>query len=109
MCQLGIYLMRQQGILGTDRDGKVNLVFEMSQPLDIEVFLYSTNISISNKYLELCIMKPVVHNFLILIIQPPHSGLYGLDLHGAPKGTFSSVLHSQLPIIGKFLIKSTIN
>ena len=75
----------KQGILGTDREGKVNLVFEMSQPLDIEAYLYSSDLSINSKYLELCILKRVVHNFLILIIQPPHPGIYGLDLHGAPK------------------------
>ena len=28
-----------KGVLGTDREGKVNLVFEMLQPLDIEVYL----------------------------------------------------------------------
>ena len=96
----------KQGILGTDREGRINLVFEMLQPLDIEAYLYSTDASISNKCLELCMLKRVVHNFLIFIINPPHSGLYGLDLHGTPKGTFSSLLHSQLPPIGKFLIKS---
>lgn len=95
----------KQGILGTDREGKLNLVFEMSQPLDIEAYLYSSDQSISSKCLELCILKRVVHNFLIIIINPPHAGLYGLDLHGAPKGTFNSLLHSQLPPIGKFLIK----
>lgn len=96
----------KQGIIGTDREGKVNLVFEMSQPLDIEVYLYSSDLSINSKYLELCILKRVVHNFLILIIQPPHAGIYGLDLHGAPKGSFSPILHSQLPPIGRYLIKS---
>ena len=107
MSQLGLSCHDyKQGILGTDRDGKVNLVFEMSQPLDIEAYLYSSDVSISSKYLELCILKRVVHNFLILVIQPPHSGLYGLDLHGAPKGSFSPILHTQLPPIGKYLIKS---
>jgi hypothetical protein len=95
----------KQGVLGTDREGRVNLVFEMMQPLDIEAYLYSSDPSISTKYLELCLLKRVVHNFLILIINPPHAGLYGLDLHGAPKGTFNSILHSQMPQIGKFLIK----
>lgn len=95
-----------KGVLGTDREGKVNLVFEMLQPLDLEVYLYSSDVSISSKFLELCILKRVVHNFLIVIIYPPHPGLYGLDLHGAPKGTFNSLLHSQLPPIGKYLIKS---
>ncbi len=96
----------KQGILGTDREGKLNLVFELSQPLDIEAYLYSSDQSISLKCLELCMLKRVVHNFLILIINPPHPGLYGLDLHGAPKGTFNSLVHNQLPPIGKFLIKS---
>jgi hypothetical protein len=95
-----------KGVLGTDREGKVNLVFEMLQPLDIEVYLYSSDVSISSKFLELCILKRVVHNFLIVIIYPPHPGLYGLDLHGAPRGTFNSLLHSQLPPLGKYLIKS---
>ena len=96
-----------KGVLGTDREGKVNLVFEMLQPLDIEVYLYSSDHSISSKFLELCILKRVVHNFLILIIYPPHPGLYGLDIHGAPKGTsINSLLHSQLPALGKYLIKS---
>jgi hypothetical protein len=96
----------KQGILGTDREGKLNLVFELSQPLDIEAYLYSSDQSISLKCLELCMLKRVVHNFLILIINPPHPGLYGLDLHGAPKGTFNSLVHNQLPPIGKYLIKS---
>jgi hypothetical protein len=96
----------KQGVLGTDREGRINLVFEMAQPLDIEAYLYSSDPSISSKYLELCMLKRIVHNFLILIINPPHAGLYGLDLHGASKGTFNSLLHSQLPPIGKFLIKS---
>lgn len=95
----------KQGILGTDKEGKLNIVFEMSQPLDIEAYLYSSDQSINSKFLELCILKRVVHNFLILIINPPHVGLYGLDLHGAPKGTSNSILHSQLPPIGKYLIK----
>ncbi len=95
-----------KGIIGTDREGKVNLVFEMLQPLDVEFYLYSSDASISSKFLELCILKRVVHNFLILILYPPHPGLYGLDLHGAPRGTFNSLLHSQLPPIGKYLIKS---
>jgi len=98
----------KQGVIGTDREGKVNLVFEMSQPLDVEAYLYSTDPSISSRYLELCILKRVVHNFLILIINPPHAGLYGLDLHGAAKGSYYSMQqqHSQLPPIGKYLIKS---
>lgn len=96
----------KQGILGTDREGKLNLVFEMQQPLDIEAYLYSTDPTISSKCLELCILKRVVYNFLVLIINPPHEGLYGLDLHGAPKGSYNPILNSQLPPIGKFLIKS---
>jgi hypothetical protein len=97
----------KQGVLGTDREGKVNLVFEMSQPLDIEAYLYSFDPSISSRYLELCILKRVVHNFLILIINPPHAGLYGLDLHGSSKGSYNTSLqqHSLLPPIGKYLIK----
>ena len=95
-----------RGILGTDCEGRVNLVFEMTQLLDVEAYLYSSDETISSKFLELCILKRVVHNFLIFIIYPPHHGLYGLDLHGAPKGTFNSLLHSQLPPIGKYLIKS---
>jgi hypothetical protein len=96
------------GVLGTDREGKLKLIFSMTQPLDIEAYLYSTDQSISNKVLELCMLKRIVDNFLILIINPPHAGLYGLDLHGAPKGTFhsSSFFQNQLPPIGKFLIKS---
>lgn len=97
----------KQGILGTDREGKLNLVFEMSQPLDIEAYLYSSDQSISSKCLELCMLKRVVHNFLILIINPPHPGLYGLDLHGAQRGSFNSLVHgTQLPPVAKFLIKS---
>lgn len=95
----------KQGILGTDRDGKLNLVFEMSQPLDVEAYLYASDPSIGTKCLELSILKRVVSNFLIIIINPPHPGLYGLDLHGAPRGTSTSFLHSQLPPIGKYLIK----
>ena len=78
----------------------------MSQPLDIEASLYSSDAEISTKFLELCILKRVVSNFLIFVINPPHPGLYGLDIHGAPKGQFNSLLHSQLPGIGKYLIKS---
>ncbi len=80
----------------------------MSQPLDVEACLYSSDPSISDKYLELCVLKRTVHNFLILIVQPPHPGLYGLDLHAAPKNTFSPMpaLHAQLPPVGKYLIKS---
>lgn len=97
----------KQGVLGTDREGKLNLVFEMSQPLEVEAYLYSSDASINSKYLELCMLKRIVHNFLIIIINPPHAGLYGLDLHGATKGAFNSMLSSQpLPAIGKFLIKS---
>lgn len=96
----------KQGVLGTDRDGKLNLVFEMSQPLDLEAYLYSADPSISSKCLELCMLKRIVHNFIILIINPPHAGLYGLDLHAAPKGTSNTILGSQLPPIGKFLIKA---
>ncbi len=97
-----------QGVLGPDRDGKVHLVFEMSQPLDVEAFLYSSDPSISDKYLELCVLKRTVHNFLVLIVQPPHPGLYGLDLHASPKNTFSPIpsIHTQLPPVGKYLIKS---
>lgn len=96
----------KQGVLGTDRDGKLNLVFEMTQPLDVEAYLYSTDPSISSKCLELCMLKRIVHNFLILIINPPHAGLYGLDLHAAPKGASNTILGSQLPPVGKFLIKA---
>lgn len=95
-----------RGVLGTDREGKVNLVFEMQQPIDLECYLYSSDPSIGAKFLELCILKRIVHNFVIIIIYPPHAGLYGLDLHGASKGTLNSLLHSQLPPIGKYLIKS---
>lgn len=96
----------KQGVLGTDRDGKLNLVFEMTQPLDVEAYLYSADPSISSKCLELCMLKRIVHNFLILIINPPHAGLYGLDLHAAPKGASNTILGSQLPPVGKFLIKA---
>ena len=96
----------KQGILGCDREGKLNLVFELTQPVDIEAYLFSADQSLSVRCLELCMLKRVVHNFLILIINPPHAGLYGLDLHGASKGSFSSLVHNQLPPIGKFLIKS---
>jgi hypothetical protein len=97
-----------KGILGTDREGKVNLVFEMSHPLDVEAYLYSSDSSISSRALELCVLKRVAHNFLIFIIYPPHPGLYGLDLHGTIKGSHQplSSIHSQLPPIGKYLIKS---
>lgn len=95
----------KQGILGTDREGKVNLVFEMSQPLDVEAYLFCSDTSINPKYLELCILKRVVHNFLIIIINPPHAGLYGLDLRGVAKGSYQTMHHTELPPIGKYLIK----
>jgi hypothetical protein len=95
------------GVLGTDRENRVNLVFEMQQPLDLEAYLYSADQSINGKFLESCMMKRVVHNFLIITICPPHAGLYGLDLHGALKGSHTATpFNSQLPPIGKYLIKS---
>ncbi len=104
----------KQGIIGTDREGRVNLVFEMLQPLDVEAYLYSSEQSISPKCLELCMLKRIVHNFLIIIIIPPHAGLYGLDLYAAPKGSQSTSNRisignspqSNLPPVGKFLVKS---
>lgn len=106
MKRLGLTLRDfRQGILGTDREGKINLVFQMDQPLDLEAYLFSSDPEISSKCLELCLLKRIVHNFMIIIINPPHSGLYGLDLHGAPRETYNTMLRSQLPPIGKFLIK----